>query len=220
MTPPVWALLAVAAGAAAFDWWAVWPASPRARAVERVAKPAVLLALLGGALVASPPTPSVQPWLIAALAASLVGDVLLLPPGRLPAGLSAFLLAHLAFLAAFLQLPTHAWGAAAGAVVSLAVIAAVGRRIVVAVGPPGLRVAVGLYLAAICTMATAATATLAPWAIAGAWLFVASDAQLGWAQFVDGEAGGGGRGGRWRGLGVIATYHLAQACLVIALLGA
>jgi len=40
-------------------------------------------------------------WLVIALVLSLVGDVLLALPHALPAGLAAFLLAHLAFIAAF-----------------------------------------------------------------------------------------------------------------------
>ncbi len=47
MAPLGLGLLGVAAGVAVANWWAVWSASPRARAVERVATPATLLALLG-----------------------------------------------------------------------------------------------------------------------------------------------------------------------------
>jgi uncharacterized membrane protein YhhN len=220
VTPPAWALLTVAAVAGVVDWWAVWAATPRARLIERIAKPAVVLALLGAVAAATFATPAVRSWLFAALAASLVGDVLLLPPARLLGGLAAFLVGHIAFLGAFLQLPTYPWGAAAGSVASFAVIAFIGRDIVRAVPPAALRIAVALYLVAICTMAALATATLLPLAIAGAWLFVASDTQLGRALFVVGDADGApSRPARLRRLRVMVTYHAAQALLLLALLG-
>ncbi|HEY5628724.1 MAG TPA: lysoplasmalogenase family protein [Candidatus Limnocylindrales bacterium] len=221
MTPLGWGLLAVAGGAAAVDWWAVWRETQRARAIERVAKPATLLALIAIALVVPARTTAVQPWLVAGLVLGLVGDVLLLPPGRLPAGLVAFLLGHLAYLVAFLALPLSGWGAASGAVVGFAVIAFVGRGIVQAARPSGLHVAVAVYLVAICAMAMTATATLVPALVAGAWLFVASDAMLGWGQFVAaGATEGRSRGDAGLRLGVIVTYHLAQGLLLVGLLSA
>ncbi len=221
MTPLGWGLVAVAAVAAAVDWWAVWRQTSRARVVERVAKPATLLALVALALVVPARTPAVQPWLVAGLVLGLIGDVLLLPPGRLAGGLAAFLLGHLAYLVAFLALPLGNWGAAAGSVAGFAVITFVGREIVQAARPSGLHVAVGVYLVAICVMAMAATATLAPALIAGAWLFVASDAMLGWGEFVvGGRTDGRSRGGPRLRLGVIVTYHLAQVLLAVGLIAA
>jgi uncharacterized membrane protein YhhN len=108
VTPPVVALLAIAAGAAVVDWIAVWLDGPRSPAVERVAKPLVLVALLAAAVlwpVGTGDSAAVRPWLVAALAASLAGDVLLLGPGRFVPGLVSFLVAHLAYLVAFAQLP-------------------------------------------------------------------------------------------------------------------
>jgi uncharacterized membrane protein YhhN len=189
--------------------------------VERVAKPATLIALVALAVVTPARTPAVQPWLVAALVLGLLGDVLLLPPGRLAGGLAAFLLGHVAYLVAFLALPLGSWGAAGGAVAGFAVIAFVGREIVQAARPSGLHVAVGCYLAAICVMAMVATATLVPALIVGAWLFVSSDAMLGWGEFVvAGRSEGRSRGGPRLRLGVIVTYHLAQGLLAVGLLGA
>ena len=55
-------------------------------------------------------------------------------------------------------------------------------------------------------------------AVLGAWLFVASDAMLGWGEFVVGRlADGRSRGGPRLRLGVITTYHFAQVLLVLAL---
>ena len=91
MTPLVAALLAVAIVAAVADWAAVWAGGPRGRAVERIAKPAVIVALIAAAAVwpAEPGSPAAaaRPWLLLGLVASLAGDVLLLPPGRFVPGL-------------------------------------------------------------------------------------------------------------------------------------
>ena len=221
MTPLGGGLLAIGAVAGVVDWWAVWRESPATRSLERIAKPATLLALIVLALVVPARTPGVQPWLAAALVLGLIGDVLLLPPGRLAAGLVAFLLGHLAYLVAFLALPLAGWGAAAGVVAGLAMIGVVGGQIVRAARPSGLEVAACVYLTVICVMAVAATATLMPALIVGAWLFVASDAMLGWGEFVAaGATAGRSRGGPGLRLGVIVTYHVAQALLAVGLLGA
>src|SRR2546428_6059348 len=67
------------------------------RSLEYVAKPATLLALLAYAVCGHP-----SPWLLAALAFSLAGDVfLMLPAALFLAGLAAFLVAHLAYIGAF-----------------------------------------------------------------------------------------------------------------------
>jgi uncharacterized membrane protein YhhN len=102
--------------------------------------------------------------------------------------------------------------------------ATVGRVLVRAASRAGLGVPVAVYLVAICAMAVAATRTGIPAAIAGAWLFVASDSMLGWGRFstpaapATGVAGDDDRGGAWLRLGVIVTYHVGQALLVLAIL--
>jgi uncharacterized membrane protein YhhN len=190
-----------------------------------VAKPAVLVALLVAAVASTPapgsPEAAARPWLVAGLAASLAGDVLLLPPGRFVGGLVAFLLAHLAYLAAFLVVGVGVPWLAAGALGAAVVGATVGVRLVRAAGRAGLAAPVAVYLVAILAMAVAATGTARPAAIAGAWLFVTSDALLGWGRFGRnptgrpvGEGGGGGRSLR---LGVIVTYHAAQLLILLAL---
>ena len=81
--------LAIATIAAVIDWVAVWVGGANGQRVERIAKPAVMVALLGAALVAHAWTPEAQaarPWLVLGLVASLAGDVLLLPPGRFVPG--------------------------------------------------------------------------------------------------------------------------------------
>jgi len=80
---------------AAIDWAAVAQSN---RNLEQVAKPAALGALIIWA--AASPHPS--GCLIAALVLSLLGDVyLMLPEDRFVAGLSSFLIAHLAYITCF-----------------------------------------------------------------------------------------------------------------------
>ncbi len=220
MTPIIGGLLAIAACAAVIDWIAVWVDGPHSRTVERIAKPLVLLALLGATLawpVDSGDTASVRPWLVAALTASLVGDVLLLPPGRFIPGLIAFLLAHLAYLVAFVQMPGSMPWVIVGVVMAGVVVATVGRVVLRAARRVGLVAPVAVYLVAICGMAIAATRTGLPAAILGAWLFVASDAMLAWGRFRVPLAGSPRGAARLRGA-VMVTYHLGQVLLVAALL--
>ena len=62
----------------------------------------------------------------------------------------------------------------------------------------------------IATMLAAAVASGNPFAIAGAALFVASDAMIAWSRFVaDFDAAS---------VAIMVTYHLAQAGLVLSLL--
>jgi uncharacterized membrane protein YhhN len=179
----------------------------------------VLTALLGAALV-WPATPgdgeAVRPWLIAALAASLAGDVLLLGSGRFVAGLVAFLVAHLAYLVAFAQLPGSAPWAVAGVVIAAIVAATMGRVLLAAAGRSGLAAPVAVYLVAICGMAIAATRTGLPAAILGAWLFVASDAMLAWGRVVA-PSSASPRGAARLRVAVMVTYHVGQVLLLLAL---
>jgi len=229
VTPLVGALLTVAAGAAVVDWIAVGLEGRRSLAVERVAKPLVLVALLAVAVAWPPGTgdsAAVRPWLIAALAASLAGDVLLLPPSRFIAGLVAFLLAHLAYLVAFAHLPGSVPWFVAGVVIAAVVIATVGRVLLAAARRAGFGTPVAVYLVAICGMAIAATRTGLAAAVLGAWLFVASDAMLAWGRFGGSSSGGPSAGGPSAGpprgpatlrVAVLVTYHVGQLLLVVAL---
>jgi uncharacterized membrane protein YhhN len=149
---------------------------------------------------------------------SLVGDVaLLLPEQWFLAGLVAFLLAHLAYVAGMIQLDLHSpWGA----VVVLVAVAVVGRRILRAVrsDDPPLLVPVTLYLVVISAMAITAWATGQPWLIVAAMLFFASDATLGWHRFVTPAPADPATASVVAPLAVMITYHSAQACFVAFLL--
>lgn len=99
MNLPSLGLLLAAAIAAAANWLS------RARGIRRlevVTKPAVMVLLIGVVVTLDAADPVRQRWFAAALALSLAGDVFLLLGERwFPAGLGAFLLAHLAFVAGF-----------------------------------------------------------------------------------------------------------------------
>ncbi len=213
MTALAWGLVCIAALAAVVDWVAVFADALR---VERVTKALVLVALLVASLVLVPVGSGIQPWLSIALAASLAGDVLLLPPGRFVPGLVAFLAAQLAYLVAFVQLPGGPIGLIVGIALAFGLVLTVGRGIVEGARKARLEPAVGVYLAAICGMAISATRTGIPLAALGAWLFVASDATLGWDRFAAAPASSP-RDARARRLAVIVTYHLGQILLVVTL---
>ena len=201
---------------AAVDWIAVFRGDAR---LERRAKPAVL-AVLVVAVVLTDPDASPRSLLLAtALATSLAGDWLLLPPERFAQGLLAFFVAHLAYLGAFLVGPIHPELALAGAIAAAAVLFVAGRGILAGATRAGMRRPVAGYLGAICLMAIAATASGLPLAIAGAWSFVASDAILGWDRFVAMPAGPP-RSALVRRLAVIVPYHCGQLFLAAALLAA
>jgi uncharacterized membrane protein YhhN len=203
----------VTASLALVDWWAV---IRHLRQVERWAKPAVMVGLGAVALALGATGSPTGWWVLAALSTGLVGDVLLLGDGegRFLGGLGAFLVGHLAWVAAFLgagvQAPERAWVGAG--VVLVALVA--GRAIVPGAlrqGGAALAGPVVLYMAVIAVMAVVGWATGTLPVGVGATLFVVSDTLLGLARF--------DRERRWSAPAVMVTYHLAQALLVLGLLG-
>jgi uncharacterized membrane protein YhhN len=207
------AFLGLALAAAVLDWWAV---ATERRRLERLVKPATLAALIAVAATIEPATPAARPWFLAALAASLVGDVLLLSPARFLAGLVAFLVAHLAYLGGFLTHPVSLAGIATGLAWALVLAVIIGRPIVRGAGErAGLAAPVIAYLGAILAMAVVATGS-GILAAAGAWLFVASDAALGWDRFVASPAAAATAPNRRR-LASIVPYHVGQLLLTLSL---
>ncbi len=182
------------------DWIAV---AQQRRLLECLAKPAtlgflVLYAALG---------PHASWYLVAALILSLLGDVYLMLPDELfPAGLLAFLLGHLAYVAAFDTTPLArtVWFVVV-AVASLPLA----LRIIRSVPDPPLRVGVGVYMAVISLMVGSAIASGEMVATAGALLFFLSDALIAVDRFVTPFAAAR--------LAIIVTYHLGQFLLVLAL---
>jgi uncharacterized membrane protein YhhN len=210
MTDTAALLLAVAALAAVVDWWSV---GTDRLGVEFLAKPAVIICLVGVALaieVDGTGAGSVERGIvIAALGASLVGDVVLMTPdARFEAGLAAFLVAHLLYIAA--MAPEFEVGA--GLVAALVIVAigfGVAPQLLAAVRPHGqaLTAAVAAYVLVVSVMGVVAAGTGVLVTALGGALFVTSDALLGWARFV-----GPAPGGR---VLVHVTYHLGQAGLVL-----
>ena len=200
--------LALTAGIAASAAGAIVGEHRGLRRLVYGCKPAATLLIL--VLAATAPDPvsrTYQALVVAGLLLSLAGDVfLMLPRDRFVAGLAAFLLAHLAYIAAFAPGTISALGLA-GLGVLLIAAALLVRGMWPRLGT--LRVPVLLYAAALTAMAWqaleryAALGTAAALAAAvGAGLFVVSDAVLAWERFV--------RRSRWSGAVVMATYYAAQ----------
>lgn len=195
---------AVAMGA---DWWSVRNGRP---ALERIAKPAVMIGLIGLALVVDA-DPGVARWLvIAGLVFGLVGDVMLLPNvDRFLHGLAAFLVGHGWYIAAFATMELATIGIVGGIAAAAAVLVYLGWPIVRGVrgsayGPP-----VMAYMVVIATMVVMATATHR-WPIAaGGVLFALSDGLLGLDRFVSPAP--------QRRVLVHVLYHLGQLGFVLGL---
>lgn len=123
-------------------------------------------------------------WVDVGIALSVIGDIALLGPGQgaFLAGLAAFLLAHLAYGAAFARVAVWSPHVAIVAVATLAATAFVLRA--TREGTAGMRGPTVAYGVVISAMVIAAFATLggplptAPLAAGGAILFYASDASL------------------------------------------
>ncbi len=210
MTTTAYLFLAVAGVAALIDWWSV---HTDRLGVEFLAKPAVIICLIGVALAieidSGAATNTERGIIIAALGASLVGDVVLMTPdARFEAGLAAFLVAHLFYIAALAPDFTLGPGLVAGGV-----IVALGFGIVpqllgaVRAHGPVITTAVVAYIVVVATMGVVAAATAVVITGIGGALFVLSDALLGWGRFVRPAPGG-------RTL-VHTTYHLGQAGIVL-----
>ena len=183
------ALIVAAALSAALAIAADWE-ERRHRAFYAL-KPLTTLLIAGIAAATPAAAPAYQLWILVALAFSLAGDVCLMfeGDGWFFAGLGSFLLAHLAFVTAFMQgmhgteLPF--WLAAV-------VLYAVALLIVLLPRAGKLKPALLLYSAVLAAMVFAAAArhqalphdARSTCALAGALLFMLSDSLLGWRRFV------------------------------------
>jgi uncharacterized membrane protein YhhN len=202
--------VSAAAGVAYGLWFMRRPASAGRTLVKTA--PVAMLAVM--AYVAGAPLP-----LTAGLVLSAVGDACLAgDPGRwLPAGLGAFLLAHLAYIwlfvhdgggrAALIAEPVRTLGVAAAFAVAVTMLSWLWRSL------GAMRGAVTIYVAAICVMAAASfTLPHRLWpAMAGAAAFVASDGVLSAELFKDLRA-------PWASYAVWTLYYAAQALIAWAYL--
>lgn len=209
----LWALTAVMA---VLDWVAVHREDHR---LETVAKPGTMLAMLAAAVAMmttgdeSPSTAGA--WLLVALAFGTVGDVMLLSKtqARFLAGLSAFLVGHLAYVACFVSLGLPAPGWAWLALVALAVSVVVTRDVVPTTWRQGgakLAGPVAAYTLVIGAMLLTGWLTGEPLVAAGALVFVASDTLLARDRFVRPIPHGH--------LAVMVTYFTGQALIVLGVL--
>jgi len=185
---------------AVLDWVAVgneWKEG------EYVAKPATLAFLLLYAAA----QPDATWFLIAALAFSLLGDVyLMLPEKMFVAGLSAFLVGHIAYLFAIDagMLARVGWLA-----VIVLLSSPLAFKILSSARPDSVRSPVAVYMLAISAMVASAFASGSLTAVVGSLLFYGSDAMIAWNRFVAPFAAAR--------LAIIVTYHLGQLALVVAL---
>jgi len=194
------------------DWYAV---AREDRRTETWAKPLVLSSLIVAAAVLGATSTTAGLWLLAALVFGLLGDVALLSDTlpRFRAGVAAFLIGHLAYVACFasLGLPGPAWSWAGLAVLAAALFAT--RGVVPAtqrVEGPALSVPVAVYSVVIGAMLLCAWFTGVPLVALGASVFVVSDAVLSIDRFV--------RPIPHARLILMVTYHLGQALIVAGVL--
>jgi uncharacterized membrane protein YhhN len=204
-----------AAGFAMGDWWAVGRGSRR---LEYVCKPAATAALFGVAVTLHGAPAATRVSFLVALTLCLLGDVFLMLPtnadgrdGFVP-GLAAFLLAHVAFTVGFVARGVTFDRLVVGAALIVVVAVPLTLRFVGALTRADHReliVPIMAYLVAIGAMATAAVGAGEGWGIAGAWLFVVSDALIAETRFVTSRRGAP--------VAIMVTYHLALVGLVVSL---
>ena len=205
-----WIVLTLTATVAVVDWCAV--ASGRIR-LEYVSKPLTTLGLIALALAIDPVHADMRIAFVVALVLSLVGDVFLMLPGdRFVPGLAAFFFAHVAYVVGFAVGPGSAGELLVGVLIAGVVSLLLGRRFLRAVrrSAPPLVAPVAAYIVVITAMLATATGWGNAWAVAGAWLFFASDALIGETRFVHPRS--------WGRLAIIVTYHVGQAALVLSLI--
>ena len=182
-------------------------------------KPLATIALLAWAWPRGAGRPRQQRFVRLGLALSLVGDVALLWPtqGFLP-GLVAFLLAHLAYIAAFsapVRFAARPWVFAVYALAAAAIVSRLWPAI-----PAALQLPVLAYVLCIAAMAAQAAvwwlaarrtaeAALAQRAAIGGLLFLASDSLLAFNKFDAPLA--------LAPLWILGTYWLAQGCIATSL---
>ncbi len=190
----------------------IWGEMRAHRWVRYVCKPLATTLILALAAVRLPHHPQVAWWLVAGLAFSLLGDVLLmLPRDCFVAGLGSFLGAQICYIVGFCtDAPGHGplWAVVPG----LALTVFFALTILPRAGQ--MRWPVLIYALVIASMVWRASAryamlggTSALSGMIGAWLFCTSDLSLAWRRFVQQRA--------WLPVYCLGSYYLAQ--LLIAL---
>ena len=152
----------------------------------------VIVALVGLSLAIDATDDTARGLVIAALGASLVGDVVLMAPdGNFTGGLGAFLIAHLLYIAALAD-SVSPGPALAGAIIVVALLLGVVPQLLGAVIrlSRSLAAAVAVYIVAVSVTAIFSVGTGVVVAGVGGCLLLASDALLGWDRFVGPAPGG------------------------------
>jgi uncharacterized membrane protein YhhN len=238
MTATGWTWLAAAGVLAVIDWIAV---GEGARRLERIAKPLVLVALLGVAVSGSPDHSGVRGWLIAALVLGLLGDLALVserqpelvsagqfsvPPDKAPrqsistgdaqlfmAGLAAFLLAHVCYVLAMLGYGTDQLSVAFGLVLVLIAVLSFGYRIIAGAHSLG-----GAALTIGITLYIVALGSVVVLGVGTQELAIAAGVVLFAVSDLTRAYDRFVQARSWGPLTVTGTCHLAQLLLVIGLL--
>lgn len=192
-----------------------WVAVARENSVlEYVCKPAATTAFALCAVFVDADHTASWAWLVVALLFCLFGDVFLMLPGnRFVPGLASFAVAQVMFAIGFAVGETSGERWLVATVIAVPVASLLARRFVGAIrrsGHPELVVPVSVYVAVITTMAVAAVASGSWVAVAGAVVFMLSDALIAETRFVKARS--------WQPVGIMVTYHLALAGLVLSLL--
>ncbi len=197
---------------AVLDWYAV---ARQDKPLEYLCKPATLALLTATALALHPAHAAQRTAFVVALLLSLAGDVfLMLPRDLFAGGLASFLLGHVAYVYGFRRAASSTLALVLASIGTAMLVALVGTRVVRGVREQGHRELAGpvvAYILVLSAMLVTGIATLNPLAALGAALFYCSDAVLAWNRFVEPLPRGP--------VLVIVTYHLAQALLVLSLLG-
>jgi uncharacterized membrane protein YhhN len=210
------AFLIVCACAALVDWLAV---QLRLFRIEYLAKPLTLAALLVAAAIAD--LGPAQPWVVAALACGLAGDVALMasdkarPDAAFLAGLGAFLLGHVAYIGGFVRHGMRAVDLGAGALLVVGLFALVMPAVLrgaYAQSGAAFAALVAGYAGAVGAMTVCAVGTGVVAVAAGGVVFAVSDSTLGYQRFV--------RALPYGDLAVMVTYHVAQFLIVVGLIRA
>lgn len=206
-----WIALTLAVVAALVDWIAV---ARRAAVVEYIAKPTATLALLGVAASLDVARDASWWWLLAALISCALGDVwLMLPRDAFVPGLASFAVAQVMLTVSFAVGGIEVSRLVVGLLVIVPVAVLLARRFVGALHHLGRRelvVPVVGYIAVISSMSVAAIGGAPAVAVAGAVMFMVSDSLIAESRFVNRRP--------WHPVGIMATYHLALAGLVLGML--
>lgn len=204
-------LIVVTLAVAVLDWVAIERASRRA---EYILKPLTMVTLISAAIVMEGPDPAAARWwVVAALLASLSGDVFLMLEDQFIPGLASFLVAHLGYIAAFVVMGLESMPFVLGAALVAILIRTIGVKVIVGASRKDrtFGMAVAAYVCVISLMVAFAIGTTRWWVIIGALLFYISDAFIGWSRFVATFPK--------QRLAIMTTYHLGQIGLVLGLLG-